>query len=92
MNRAVWRYQVNLDGPTTIRLTGDPVAVAVDMPGDAGIEFWAEHDPSKPEVARTFAIVGTGHPIPAGAAYVGTAPRSRYGLVWHLYELTGLPS
>jgi hypothetical protein len=84
--RAVWRYQVGLDGPVSIRLTGEPVAVAA-LSDSAGIEFWAEHDTGKPEAWRVFTVVGTGHPIPHGAKHVGTAPRTRHGLVWHLYEL-----
>lgn len=44
-------------------------------------------DDAKPETLRTFVIVGTGHQLPDAAVYVGTAPRTREGLVWHLYEL-----
>lgn len=84
--RSVYRYQVGLDGPETIGLTGDPVAFAA-LGDSAGIEFWAEHDDAKAAVPRTFVIVGTGHRIPDGAVYVGTAPRTRLGLVWHLYEM-----
>jgi hypothetical protein len=88
--RAVFRYQVTLDGPVTIGLTGTPVAFGA-LGYSAGIEFWAEHDDTLPAVPRTFAIVGTGHPVPDGAAYVGTAPRTREGLVWHLYEIPAAP-
>jgi len=86
--RAMWRYQVGLDCPETIGLTGEPVAFGA-LGYSAGIEFWAEHDESKPAVPRTFMIVGTGHRVADGAVYVGTAPRTREGLVWHLYELPG---
>jgi hypothetical protein len=86
MTRAMYRYAVGLDGPVTIGLTSDPVTFgALDY--SAGIEFWAEHDDAKPLVSRTFVIVGTGHRIPEEASYVGTAPRTRDGLVWHLFEL-----
>lgn len=92
MSRAVYRYQVSLDGPETIGLTGAPVAFGALPYGD-GVEFWAEHDDRRPEVPRAFVVVGTGHPVPDGALYVGTAPRSRQGLVWHLFEIPagGLP-
>lgn len=82
----MYRYQVGLDGPVEIGLTGDPVAFGA-LGYSAGIEFWAEHDDTREPEVRTFTIVGTGHPIPDGAVYVGTAPRTREGLVWHLYEL-----
>ena len=91
MSRAMYRYQVSLDGPVEIALTGNPVAFAAPRARD-GVEFWAEHDDSRPVVPRTFMIVGTGHPILDGASYVGTAPRTPEGIVWHLYELTGATS
>jgi hypothetical protein len=86
--RAVFRYQVTLDGPVTVglTLTANPVAFGA-LGRSAGIEFWAEHDDTLPAVPRTFTVVGTGHPVPDGAAYVGSAPRTREGLVWHLFEL-----
>lgn len=88
MSRAMYRYQVGLDGATLIGLTGEPLAFGA-LGYSAGIEFWAEHDDAQPEVPRAFAVVGTGHRIPDEARYVGTAPRTREGLVWHLYELNG---
>lgn len=90
MSRAMYRYQVGLDGPVVIGLTGAPVAFGA-LGYSAGIEFWAEHHDGKPEIPRTFLVVGTGHSIPDGAVYVGTAPRTREGLVWHLFELPGGP-
>lgn len=86
--RAVWRYRVGLDGPEEIGLSGDPVAVG-NVPGSDGIEFWAEHDDAQRFARRTFLVVGTGHRIPDAAVYVGTAPRTPEGLVWHLYEIPG---
>ena len=86
MSRAMYRYQVGLDGSAEHELTGDPVAFGA-LAYSAGIEFWAERDDTKPAIVRTFVIIGTGHRIPDGARYVGTAPRTRDGLVWHLYEL-----
>ncbi|HMG65676.1 MAG TPA: hypothetical protein VK599_22250 [Streptosporangiaceae bacterium] len=88
MSRSVYRYQVGLGAPVEISLTGEPVAFGA-LGYSAGIEFWAEHDDAKPAVPRVFVIVGTGHRVPDGAVYVGTAPRTREGLVWHLYEMTG---
>lgn len=84
----MFRYEVAVDGvPAEVGLTGEPVAVAA-LAYSAGVEFWAEHDEAKEPRRRTFTIVGTGHTIPAGARYIGTAPRTGEGLVWHLYEIT----
>lgn len=84
--RAMYRYQVPIGEPAEVDLTGDPVAVAV-LPMCAGLEFWAEHDDEAQARPRTFTVAGTGHPLPHQAAYVGTAPRTPEGLVFHLYEL-----
>ncbi len=85
----MYRYVVPVDGmPCEFGLTGDPVAFGT-LAYSAGMEFWAEHDEAKTPVVRAFTIFGTGHRIPEGAVYVGTAPRTPEGLVWHLYEITG---
>lgn len=81
----MYRYQIGLDGPVTIGLTSEPVAFGA-LGHSAGIEFWAEHDDFLPEAPRTFFVTGTGHHLPDKAQYVGTAPRTPEGLVWHLYE------
>lgn len=88
--RSIWRYEVKIslmnDAPTDLMLTGDPVQFEA-LPQSRGIGFWAEHDSDKPEILRRFIIIGTGHPIPENAVYVGTAPRTEHGLVWYLYEV-----
>jgi len=86
MARQMFRYEVLVTGAWVHGLTGDPVGVA-NCAAPLGVEFWAEHDDSKPVRRRTFQVFGTGHPLPEGARYVGTAPRTAEGLVWHLYEL-----
>ena len=85
--RQIFRYTVPVDDqPHVIHLTGDPLHVANGVTLDE-VEFWAEHDMDAPEYPAAFQVVGTGHPLPDGALYVGTAPRTREGLVWHLYRL-----
>jgi len=56
-------------------------------PDARSVEFWAEHDDDGGEPKRLFQVFGTGHPLPSGARWTGTAPRVS-GLVWHLYEVT----
>jgi hypothetical protein len=90
--RRMLRYEVGLDGRVAYGLTGDPVHVGA-LAYSTGIEFWAEHDEGKPVRRRTFQVFGTGHGLPPGARWAGTAPRTPEGLVWHLYEITpGMPS
>lgn len=88
MTRRVFRYEVPVDDrPHEFTLTGTPLAVAAQ--GDAGpVEFWAEHDDQAGAADTAFLVAGTGHPLPAGAVWAGTCPRTPAGLVWHLYEVT----
>ena len=80
--RQVFRYTVPVDDqPHVIHLTN---GATLDE-----VEFWAEHVMDAPEYPATFQVVGTGHPVPDGALYVGTCPRV-HGLVWHLYRLAGV--
>lgn len=81
--KQMFRYQFHVTERRIFALTSNPVHVAAS---DEHIEFWAEHDDDGPTIERTFFVVGTGHPIPPDSRYTGTAPRTRSGLVWHLYE------
>ncbi|HMH92544.1 MAG TPA: hypothetical protein VK586_15840 [Streptosporangiaceae bacterium] len=83
--RRMLRYEVGIDGWTTHGMTGEPVHVGALGYG-SGVEFWAEHDEAKLPRERTFQVFGTGHVLPPGARRAGTAPRTREGLVWHLFE------
>jgi hypothetical protein len=83
----MFRYPVPVDDSVYViemSAGSEPVAVAG---GNDVVEFWAEFCEDCPTVSRQFFVVGTGHPIPAGAKYAGTAPRTALGLVWHLYEV-----
>lgn len=85
--RYMTRHEVTLAGPQDFKLNGEPVAFA-PLPQSKGVVFWAEYDTDRPKFTRTFVCVGTGHEIPEGAVYVGTAPASaEHGIVWHLFEL-----
>ena len=66
------------DRPHVIDLTSDPLHVANGTTLDE-VDFWSEHDMDAPEYPAAFQVVGTGQPLPDGALYVGTAPRTRRG-------------
>ena len=83
--RTVHRYRVPVDDrPHTIELTSWPRHVASRTHGE--VEFWAESDPRVTPEPIAFIVIGTGHTVPPGARYVGTA-LAEFGLVWHLYEV-----
>lgn len=82
--KRVFRYLVPLDNRWHARtLRGDVLHVDVDDP--FVMEFWAESQDDAPAVKREFRVFGTGHVMPPGAIYQGTA-RTRGGFAWHLYE------
>lgn len=88
------RYVVPVDDqPHEFPLWSDPVRVETTASPDK-VEFWAEgypnHDSASP-LRRSFQVFGTGHSVPDDARWVGTTARYA-GLVWHLYELPGVPS
>jgi hypothetical protein len=82
----IYRYEVPVDDRWhEIELCGgEPEHVAArryDV-----VEFWAYHDARFPARKTRFMAVGTGHPLPRGAAYVGTALAADGRFVWHLFE------
>jgi hypothetical protein len=44
-----------------------------------------------PMTSREFRVVGTGHPVPEGYTYRGTAERADGALVWHVMEAERVP-
>lgn len=89
MTERIYRYEIAVDDqPHSLELTGgDPLRVEATEGGRI-VEFWATRDNGVPPRARTFQVVGTGHPFPRGARWRGTTSRTPGGLVWHLVELT----
>jgi hypothetical protein len=86
--RTIFRYVIPVDDEWhSVKMTGLPVHIANGRTPDE-VEFWAAHDDSQPSTESRFRVFGTGHPLPDRAVYVGTAPRTQEGLVWHLYLLT----
>ena len=51
--------------------------------------LWIEVDLSNNSEFRTFGVFGTGHQIPEGWFYHGTALDLDGAFVWHVYEKKG---
>lgn len=80
-------HEVHADGPV------------LHVAADRWVEFWtlSADDPAFWDVPlgsvsptepppRLFRIFGTGHLIPDGYVYRGTAERTSEGFMWHLFE------
>jgi hypothetical protein len=81
--RTIYKYLIPLDDLTIVHA----------MPTGAIIRcvawqrcpcLWIEVQTDAPQVGRKFRVFGTGHTIPDGWVYIGTAFDG--GFVWHVYE------
>ena len=85
MTRKVWKYPI----PHAAFIEHSiPIGAEILYVGSQGGEgqMWVGVDPDRPQVLRTFALVGTGHDLPDHAkAYVGSFQIPPY--VWHLFEI-----
>jgi len=95
--KVIWNYTVPVDNAGKIILCHDTVLPLVEVaweglglpaPGSA-VRFWTIHlEDDMYDVTRNweFCVFGTGKEIPSTYEYVGTAPRTPSGLVWHLFR------
>lgn len=83
-SKAVWKFQLYLiDEPQSLDC-GKILTVAEQ---NGSLCIWAENEPM---TRQWFTVEGTGHPIPEGAKYVGTA--HMHPLVWHVYRIPSPPA
>jgi hypothetical protein len=83
MTRTIHRHEIPVDDSWHPRaIQGPPVHVAARHPDT--VEFWCEVRDGYLNREVEFSVFGTGHVIPDGAEYQGTA-LADHGLVWHLY-------
>lgn len=83
----IHKHLLKMQGELThLLLPLDSRAVHVGMQ-NGSLCLWEEHAhrPDGPSLARSYAVHGTGHPIPADRTYVGTVADPPF--VWHVYEL-----
>lgn len=82
----IYRYEVPVDDRWHIIRSGPPLHVACRQLDT--VEFWApSHDDTVGSgEERHFRVYGTGHEIPDGVLYVGTAIAPGGSLVWHLHS------
>ena len=82
----MYKWTLEVGGPQTIRVPEGVVIRHVGSQEDRPV-IWAEVDPEREWLPRAFCVIGTGHPIPNHATYIGTAVGMAF--VWHIYELAG---
>lgn len=87
--RTVWKCPITFATHTPTRMPAGSRLLWFDRDPTGTLAVWIETTPGAPEVARDLHVVGTGHPVPEGATYVGTAIDGLF--VWHLYDAGEVP-
>lgn len=74
-------------GSTELAMPAGAQVLTVQMQGGQP-QLWAKVDPKQPKEWRTFAVYGTGHPMPDDPrlVYVATFQMDDGALVWHVFE------
>jgi hypothetical protein len=81
----IWKYELPVQDKVVVPMP-QGAKVITAQPQRGAVTIWAEVDPEARRVARTFRIIGTGHPVDdGGLRYIGTVQAGI--LVWHVYEL-----
>lgn len=83
--RTTWKFPLAVrDGVQCVHIPESATLLHVGSQFEAPA-LWYSVDPESPLRVHRFSVHGTGHPLPEGGTYLGTAVGSR--CVWHVYEV-----
>lgn len=96
MATTIWKFPLFTDGRAVVdvempvgaeivRFGIQFVGPILDKPRQGHPTVWALCDEEAAKETRRFAVVGTGHPLPDGAAYIDSYDAEPF--VWHVIEL-----
>ena len=86
MSRKIWKFQLAFTTPQQIKMPAGAEILHVGVQ-HGNICLWAAVDATAPVTGRRFALVGTDHETPEGAAnYLGTVQLTGGALILHVYE------
>lgn len=81
----VWKKALELTEEQYVYVPGDAeILTAREQAGELCI--WFKCNPDNPPRERKIYVVGTGHPAPEGARYVGTGFLYNGALVLHVFQ------
>lgn len=86
MTPTIFKYPLRtIDFQNVAMPTGARILCCQNQHGD--ITLWAEVDADAKHEMRTFAVVGTGNPMPTnvGLRYIGSVQQLPF--MWHVYEV-----
>lgn len=82
----MWKSTLTVQGVQVIETPSRAKFQSVQVQ-NGEITLWYSCDSNARKVNRIITIVGTGHPIPRNAIYIGTVLTANDSLVWHIYEV-----
>lgn len=87
MAKTIWKYEIPFSDTFTLDMPRGAKPASVAMQDDQPC-LWAVVDPTLSPVSYKFAVVGTGHPAPDDAQYLGQFQLHNGILVFHVFALT----
>ena len=87
--KTIWKFPLPVTDEHSIDMPHGAKILTVQVQGEQ-VFLWALCNSNAPKLKRTFAVIGTGHPIPEEAplSYIGTFQIREHALVFHVFELT----
>jgi hypothetical protein len=82
----IWKFPLVIIDHQTVEMPFFSTPLAVQMQ-HGELMLWALVEPTSPLRPKKFAVHGTGHSVPAGEKYIGTAQMAGGELVWHVFEV-----
>jgi hypothetical protein len=84
--QTIHKYRLQIVSEQPVTMPSGAEILCVQMQGDTPC-IWAMVNPDNPNVTRSIAICGTGHPVPVGNyKYVGTVQQFGGSLIWHIFQ------
>jgi hypothetical protein len=82
----IWKFPLVIIDYQMVEMPHFSEPIAVQMQ-HGELTLWALVEPTSPLRAKRIAVHGTGHNVPAGEKYIGTAQMAGGELVWHVFEV-----
>ena len=84
--QTIYKYPFEVKNEFTLAMPEGAQVLTVQLQGETPC-IWAMVDHDTPMIERTFAVFGTGHPLPKKKSmYISTFQQPPF--VWHLFEVT----
>ena len=85
----IWKWSLDITDEQTLTMPIGAKALTAQIQGRSGLQLWALIDDAicQQKEVRTFAVYGTGNPIPDDPGeYIATVQTHGGDLVWHVFE------